>query len=111
MSFAKAGIQLATTVGGGAMRGLETTLGEALSAYGLDVRLLRYLGMGMAGLVVVMSLLVIVGLPIRWILRPVVWMFRPLGFAIKRIVPKRPLRGSASKGEIPIDRDHLRVEA
>ncbi|MGP0070043.1 MAG: hypothetical protein ACLQGP_41395 [Isosphaeraceae bacterium] len=89
--FAKAGIQLATTVGGGAMRGLETTLGEALSAYGLDVRLLRYLGMGMAGLVVVMSLLVIVGLPIRWILRPVVWMFRPLGFAIKRIVPKRPL--------------------
>ena len=89
--FGKAGIQLASSVGGGAMRGLENTLGEALAGYGLNVPLLRYLGMGLAGLVVVMSLLVVVGLPIRWMFRPFGWVFRPFGYAFKRIVRQRPL--------------------
>jgi hypothetical protein len=74
--FAKAGIQLASTVTGGAARGLETTIGEVLSSYGLNLPLLRYLGMGLAGLVVVLSFLVIVGLPIRWLFRPILWPFR-----------------------------------
>jgi hypothetical protein len=74
--FAKAGIQLATTVTGGAARGLETSIGQALSAYGLNVPVLRYLGMGLAGLVVVLSFLVIVGLPVRWLFRPILWPFR-----------------------------------
>jgi hypothetical protein len=95
--FARAGIQLASTVGGGAIRGLENSLGEALAAHGLDVPLLRYLGMGLAGLAVVMSLLVIVGLPIRWMFRPFGCVFRPLGHAFKRIVWHRPL-GQAPRG-------------
>jgi hypothetical protein len=74
--FAKAGIQLAAAVTGGAARGLENTVGEALSRYGLNLPLLRYLGMGLAGLVVVLSFLVVVGLPVRWMFRPVLWPFR-----------------------------------
>ncbi len=76
--FARAGIQLASTVTGGAARGLETTIGEALSAYGLNLPLLRYLGMGLAALAVVLSFLVIIGLPIRWLFRPILWPFRLL---------------------------------
>ena len=89
--FGKAGIQLASAVGGGAMRGLENTLGDALAGYGLNVPLLRYLGMGLAGLIVLMSLLVIVGLPIRWIFRPFRWVFLPFGYAFKRMGWQRPL--------------------
>ena len=74
--FAKAGIQLASAVTGGAARGLENTIGEVLSSYGLNLPLLRYLGMGLAGLVVVLSFLVIIGLPIRWMFRPILWPFR-----------------------------------
>ncbi len=74
--FAKAGIQLASAVGGGAARGIEGSIGQALAAYGLDFAILRYLGMAMAGLVVVLSLLVIVGLPIRWMFRPFFWPIR-----------------------------------
>jgi hypothetical protein len=71
--FAKAGVQLASAVGGGAARGLEGSIGQALAAYGLDFAVLRYLGMALAGLVMIMSLWVIVGLPIRWMFRPIVW--------------------------------------
>src|SRR5579883_682552 len=74
--FAKAGIQLASAVGGGAVRGLENSLGMALAAYGLDLPVLRYLGMGLAGFGVVLSLMVIIGLPIRWMLRPFLWPVR-----------------------------------
>jgi hypothetical protein len=74
--FGKAGIQLAAAVTGGAARGLEDTVGEALSAYGLNLPVLRYLGMGVAGLVVVLSFLVVVGLPVRWLFRPILWPFR-----------------------------------
>ena len=49
--FAKAGIQLASAVGGGAARGLETSIGQTLAAYGLDFPVLRYArhGPGRAG--------------------------------------------------------------
>src|SRR5262249_25559458 len=74
--FAKAGIQLATAVSGGAARGLDNSIGQALSAYGLNSPLLRYLGMGLAGSAVLLSFLVMIGLPVRWLLRPVLWPFR-----------------------------------
>ncbi len=50
--FARAGIQLASAVGGGAARGIETSIGQTLAAYGLDFPAFRYLGMGLAGVVV-----------------------------------------------------------
>jgi hypothetical protein len=89
--FAKAGIQLASAVGGGAVRGLEDTLSETLAASGLDFPLVRSLGMGLAGFVVVLSLMVIIGMPIRWIFRPIRWMFRPFGFVIQKVLGRRPL--------------------
>jgi hypothetical protein len=78
--FARAGVQLASAVGGGAARGLETTIGQTLAAYGLDFPVFRYLGIGLAGLAVVLSFLVVVGLPIRWMFRPFGWMLRFLGW-------------------------------
>ncbi len=92
--FARAGVRLASSVGGGALRGLEDSLGEALASHGLDLPLVRYVGMGLAGLAAVMSLLVIVGLPIRWMFRPFGWVIRPFGLAFKRFVWRRPIAGS-----------------
>jgi hypothetical protein len=74
--FAKAGVQLVSSVGGGAARGLEHSIGQALAVYGLDFAVLRYLGMGLAGLIVALSFLVIIGLPIRWMFRPFFWPIR-----------------------------------
>jgi hypothetical protein len=85
--FAKAGIQLASAVGGGAARGLETSIGQTLAGYGLDFPAFRYAGIGLAGLVVVLSVLVIFGLPIRLIFRPFGWAFRKttaLGTLVKK---------------------------
>lgn len=81
--FARAGIQLAGAVTGGAARGIENTVGEALAAYGLNYGVLRYLGMGLAGIVVVLSFLVVVGLPVRWMFRPILWPFR-LAMSMRR---------------------------
>jgi len=88
--FAKAGIQLASAVTGGAARGLETTIGRTLAAYGLDFPVLRYIGMALAGLVVVLSFLVIVGLPVRWMFRPFRFILRPFRFVFQstRTSPK-----------------------
>jgi hypothetical protein len=77
--FAKAGIGLASAIGGGAARGLETTLGQTLATYGLDFPAFRYLGIALAGLAVVLSFLVVVGLPIRWMFRPFGWVMRWTG--------------------------------
>ena len=92
--FAKAGIQLRRAVGVGAVRGLDDTLSKALASYGLDLPLLRYFGMGLAGLVLILSSMVIVGLPIRWIFRPVFWMFRPVGYLLNKVVERRALAES-----------------
>ena len=70
--FARAGITLASAVGGGVSRGLEASLGEALASHGLDHPVFRYLGMVLAGLIAVGALFVIVGLPLRVML----WPFR-----------------------------------
>jgi hypothetical protein len=82
--FAKAGIQLASAIGGGAARGLETTIGQTLAAYGLNYPAFRYLGIALAGLAVVLSFFVVVGLPVRWI-------FRPFGWVMRRTVGRGPL--------------------
>jgi hypothetical protein len=86
--FARAGVQLASAVGGGAVRGLETSIGAALAAHRLDFAVLRYLGMGLAGLVVAVSLLVLIGLPVRW-------MFRPLSWPLKWVGLLRPSKRAA----------------
>ncbi|MGZ3433007.1 MAG: hypothetical protein ACXWN0_14960, partial [Isosphaeraceae bacterium] len=76
--FAKAGITLASAAGNGAAQGLESSIGQALAAHGLDRPVFRYFGMALASLVAVGSLFVIVGIPVRLMLRPFTWPFRLL---------------------------------
>jgi hypothetical protein len=85
--FARAGVQLAGAVGGGAARGLEASAGEALAKYGLNFSALRYLGMALAGFVVVIASMVLLGLPVRWVLGPVTWPWK----AIRRRRAVRPM--------------------
>ena len=82
--FGKAGIQLASAVAGGTARGIGSSMGHTLAAYGLDGPVTRYVGIGLSGLVVVLSLLVIVGMPVRW-------LFRPLGWVLKRLPGRQQL--------------------
>ncbi len=77
-TFADAGVNLASAVGAGAARGLEKSIGDALAAHGLDAALPRYLGMALAAVAVLGSTLVLLGLPVRWMLRPFAWPFRML---------------------------------
>ena len=79
--FARAGISLAAAAGSGAAQGIESSIGEALAAHGLDQPLFRYLGMAVASLVAVAALFVIVGLPVRLMLRPLSW---PARFLLER---------------------------
>jgi hypothetical protein len=74
--FAKAGVALAAAAGSGAAQGIESSVGQFLSDHGLDQPFFRYVGMALAGLVAVVSLLVIAGLPIRLMLSPVTWPLR-----------------------------------
>ncbi len=74
--FARAGIDLAGAMGAGAARGLESSIGNALAAHGLNAAALRYLGMGLAALAVFGSAMVLLGLPVRWMLRPFTWPIR-----------------------------------
>jgi hypothetical protein len=74
--FARAGIRLAGAVGGGAARGLETAISQSLANHGLDFAVLRYTGIALAGLVVVLATMVLLGMPVAWLLRPLTWPFR-----------------------------------
>ena len=74
--FAKAGIALATSIGGGAIRGLGGPIGTLLAAWGIDAGLARTVGVGIAVVVVAASLLVLFGLPIRMVFRPFALVFR-----------------------------------
>ncbi len=76
--FAQAGVQLAGAISTGAARGLESTIADALAARGLNVAALRYAGMGLAGLLVVASAMVLLGLPVRWMARPITWPLRAI---------------------------------
>ena len=74
--FSKAGIQLASAIGAGAANGLEKALGDQLSAHGLNSLVLRRLGMILAGVLVFGATMVILGMPVRWMLKPVTWPLR-----------------------------------
>jgi hypothetical protein len=76
--FANAGVQIAGAVSAGATRGLESSVSAVLSRYGLDFAVARYLGMGLAGAAVVLAAMVLLGLPVRWVLKPVTWPVRLL---------------------------------
>jgi hypothetical protein len=93
--FAKAGVQLAGAVSGGAARGLETAVGNALAPYGLNFAAARYVGMGLAAVAVVLAGLVVVGVPVHWALRPLYWlkqsMCRPRTGAAEQTFEKRGL--------------------
>jgi hypothetical protein len=82
--FAKAGIQLAGAVTGGAAKGLENALGATLARYGLDSALARRVGMVLAGLVALGAVMVLIGLPIRWMLKPFTWPVRVLARGLGR---------------------------
>ncbi len=84
--FAKAGIQLASAAGLGAARGLESSIGETLSAFGLNFAVIRWVGMGVAGIVAGTALLILLGLPVRWMFRPFAILFRPVAFLFDRLV-------------------------
>ena len=71
--FAKAGVQIAGAVSGGASRGIEAAISSALTPYGLNGTAARYLGMALAGFLAISAALVLFGLPLRWMLRPVTW--------------------------------------
>jgi hypothetical protein len=81
--FASAGIHLA----GVAAQGVESSVAEALAAHGLNFAPFRYLGMGLAGLVIAAAALVIVGLPISSLFRPLTW---PLRVVLGRRKAARP---------------------
>ena len=92
--FARAGIQLASATGLGAARGLESSIGETLSAYGLDFKLFRWAGMGLAAIVAAGALLIVLGLPVRWMLRP----FAILGWPIRLLCSRTATYQKASQG-------------
>jgi len=74
--FARAGVRLAGFAGDGAARGIESALGHALAARGIDSAVARKVGMGVAGVVAVFAAMVLLGLPIRWAVRPLTWPVR-----------------------------------
>jgi hypothetical protein len=89
--FARAGVGLASAAGIGAARGLETSIGQALAAYGLDFPALRWIGVALAGMIAAVSFLVILGMPSRWVLRPFRLVFRPMGSLFKKMSARRGL--------------------
>jgi hypothetical protein len=76
--FARAGVSLAAAAGNGAAEGLEASIGEVLASHGLNRPFYRQVGMGLAAIVAVASLLVLFGLPVRLILAPLSWPLRLL---------------------------------
>jgi hypothetical protein len=74
--FAKAGISLAQSVGGGAVRGLDAALDESLASHGLNSLFLRRVGMVGAGLAAALAAMILLGMPVRWIVRPFTWPLR-----------------------------------
>lgn len=81
--FAKAGLSLAGAVGDATVRGLGGSFGSLLASWGIGPATARAIGIGAAVLVVALSLMVLLGAPIRWIFRPFGWMARLVGFGRK----------------------------
>jgi hypothetical protein len=74
--FARAGVSLAGAVTNGAAKGLEASVAQVLDSYGLNFAVARYAGMVLAGFVALLAGLVLLGLPVRWMLRPFTWPLR-----------------------------------
>lgn len=74
--FARAGVHLAGAVSGGVARGIESAAAGTLAAHGLNPELGRYLGMALAAIVAVLATMVILGLPVARMLRPLTWPVR-----------------------------------
>jgi hypothetical protein len=71
--FAKAGITIATAVGGGAARGVSNALGSVLESVGISTSIARYVAMAVAAAAALLAFMVLVGLPLRWVLKPITW--------------------------------------
>ncbi|MFM7315958.1 MAG: hypothetical protein ACKO5E_03325 [bacterium] len=69
--FASAGIELASAVSGGAVSGLESAVGNWLESQGLNFTAVRYIGMFLAGWVVLTSAMFLLGLPGRIAVAPI----------------------------------------
>jgi hypothetical protein len=74
--FARAGIQLAGAVGGGAVHGLQSAISQSLANHGLDYAVMRYAGMALAVLIVILATMVLLGIPVSWLFRPLAWPVR-----------------------------------
>lgn len=74
--FAKAGVQLAGALGGGAARGLDRAVGGALASLGLDHPVLRWALVSAAILTAAAAFLVMIGLPVRILTAPLRWPLR-----------------------------------
>jgi hypothetical protein len=72
--FAKAGVNLAGAVTGGAARGLD----RALASVGLDHPIARWLAVAAMGITALLAFLVLLGLPMRILLSPLRWPLRLL---------------------------------
>lgn len=80
--FAEAGIDLAGAVGSGAARGLERSLADRLGLSSLGGPVFRWALLIGAGIVAVLAILVIVGLPVRYLTAP----FRFVGRGLRATV-------------------------
>lgn len=74
--FARAGIELAGAVGSSARAGVESAVGGLLADWGLDSGPMRWAVMTGAIVTAGLALLVLLGLPVRWALRPFIWPVR-----------------------------------
>ena len=70
--FSKAGVALAGSMGDGAVKGLTNTFSGLIASLGISEGLARAIGIGLAVLVVVFSVMILIGLPIRWLMGPFV---------------------------------------
>jgi hypothetical protein len=74
--FGKAGVALAGAIGNGAVRGVGGLFGSMLATLGIGPETARIVGIGLAVLVVAVSLMILVGVPLRWLFRPFGWLGR-----------------------------------
>ena len=80
--FAEAGIDLAGAVGSGAARGLERSIAERVGFLGLEGTWVRGIALIGASIVAVIAILVILGIPLRWLTSP----FRLVGRGLRSTV-------------------------
>ncbi len=76
--FARAGVQLAAAVSAASFAGLDQGIGRWLAARGIDSPLVRAAAMALAVMTAAVALLMLLGMPVRFAIRPFLWMMRPL---------------------------------